>query len=143
MVGSRNDAGHPVPARGNLRMSAPAAERISALSEQIAGLIGRRVDRIVGELSDGAAFDTIETPGAEVLATIIAFKRVARDLQTASARAEATHAALLQLEARGADDATVQLAESQAASAAAKQEELLASLERLLSGVRSGRRRSS
>lgn len=119
-----------------------AAERVAALTEEVAATLGRRVDRIVGELSDGADFDTIEKPGAELVATVEAFKRIAERLEVADREASGLYAAMMQLEARGASDDVVAFAEARSTEAAARREELITNLERLSAGIKSGRRRS-
>ena len=123
-------------------MSGTVAERISALTEELATTLGRRVDRIVGELSDGADFETIQSPGAELVATITAFKRIAEELEVVQAEAAAVHAAMLQLEARGASDDIVAAAEAKAIAHFARRDELIANLERLNAGIKSARRRA-
>ncbi|TNE85649.1 MAG: hypothetical protein EP330_24675 [Deltaproteobacteria bacterium] len=124
-------------------MSGSAAERIASLTEEVAATIGRRTDRMVGELSDGAQFSTIQNPSTELVATVRAFLTITRELESAVAEADAVTAAMLQLEARGASDDIVRFAEARAAAAAEHQDALLTSLERLAAGIKSGRRRSS
>ncbi|MCO4746852.1 MAG: hypothetical protein KC912_18795 [Proteobacteria bacterium] len=123
-------------------MSGSAAERVSALTEEVAATLGRRVDRVVGELSDGADFESIEKPASEVLATAAAMKRIAEDLVGAEREATALHAAMLQLEARGEDDSVVQAVEARVNVAVARRDALISNLERLAASIKSGRVRS-
>jgi hypothetical protein len=123
-------------------MSGSAAERVSALTEEVAGTLGRRVDRVVGELSDGADFESIETPAAEVLATAGAMRRIAAELIVAERESAALHAAMLQLEARGQDDSVVQAIEARVTASVARRDSLISNLERLAASIKSGRVRS-
>ena len=123
-------------------MADQMAERLSTLGETMAQTLGRRVDRIVGDLSDGAGFDTVESPAAEIFGAASAFRQVIDDLLEAEQRASATRAAMLQLEARGAEDDVVRAAEDQARRAADHFEGLVSTFERMVAGFKTSRRRS-
>ena len=123
-------------------MADELAERLSSLGETMAKTLGRRVDRIVGDLSDGAGFDTVESPAAEIFGAAGAFRQVIDDLLEAEQRASATRAAMLQLEARGAEESVVEAAEAIARQAADHFEGLVSTFERMVAGFKTSRRRS-
>ena len=72
---------------------------------------------------------------------IVCIKRVP-DLLEAEQRASATRAAMLQLEARGAEESVVEAAEAIARQAADHFEGLVSTFERMVAGFKTSRRRS-